>query len=173
MYINFNFIKEKHLEYIDVITLQFIKQLRVEELDVSPFEIHILALEKLGYVDRLKDRSPRLSKKGNEVLELLQIPNVSEKHVSMAEYLIEKYKEDQDKILCSKNKLVELVSWFCAEANLTARELYELLLRYWESDDSAYNKKLDYLFWKPVNMYAKRNINESRLYIWYQNNLKQ
>jgi hypothetical protein len=171
MYINFKLLSEKNISPDLLITLQLLKQLRVEDLDYSNFKISISKLEELGYVDRLKDSSPRISKEGAKLLDIIQIPNVTENHVAMAEYLIDKYKEDPDKILCSKNKLIELISWFCSEANITARELYKILLEYWESDDSRFNKKLDYLFFKPENAYSKRNINDSRLFIWYQNNL--
>jgi len=69
--------------------------------------------------------------------------------------------------------LVELIAWFCAEVGLTARELYNLILLYFDTDDSIYNKRLDYLFFRPVNAYAKKNLNESRLYLWYENNKNQ
>lgn len=171
MYINFELAKQKELEPVDIVVLQLLKQLRIEELDYSYYDVHILHLEKRGLVDRLKDKSPRLSKEGTKLLEYIQIPNALPNHIALAEFLIDKYKEDPDKILCSKTKLIDLIAWFCSEVNLTARELYEVLEDYWKSDDSKYNKKLDYLFFKPENMYQKRNIESSRLYVWYSNNI--
>lgn len=167
MYLNFSLIQKNNLLPIDVVVLQFLKQLRSEPMDYSLYDIHIVHLEKLGYVDRLKDRSPRLSKKGAEILDLIQIADATENHVALAQYLIEKYKAE-DLILCSKNKLVSLIAWFCAETSLTARELYELILEYFTTEDSKYNKRLDYLFFKPENVYQKKNLNSSRLYIYYE-----
>lgn len=169
MYINFEFLNSKGFYPFDVIILQYLRQLRVESMNIEMFNAHINKLEEDGYVDRLKDGSPRLSKKGKEFLDLVQIPGATENHVALADYLIEKYKNDEDKILCSKNKLVGLISWFCAEANVTPRELYNILEEYWKTDESVFNKKIDYLFFKPTNAYEKRNINNSRLYIYYIN----
>ncbi len=167
MYLNFKLINKHGLLPVDIVTLQFLKQLRVEKMDYSMYEIHIFALEKQGYVDRLKDRSPRLSKKGAELLELIQIPDATENHVELAKYLHEKYKEE-DKILCSKNKLVELIAWFCAETSLTARELYNLIENYFTTEDSKFNKRLDYLFFKPEHAYQKKSLNNSRLHIYLE-----
>ena len=167
MYINFKLVSKYNLLPVDIVVLQFLKQLRVERMDYSMYDIHIIALEKQGFVDRLKDRSPRLSKKGSNILELIQIPDATENHVELAKYLLEKYKEE-DKILCSKNKLIELISWFCAETSLTAEELYNLIEQYFSTDDSKFNKRLDYLFFKPENMYQKKTINSSRLYIYLE-----
>ena len=167
MYINFKLVSKYNLLPVDIVVLQFLKQLRVERMDYSMSDIHIIALEKQGFVDRLKDRSPRLSKKGSNILELIQIPDATENHVELAKYLLEKYKEE-DKILCSKNKLIELISWFCAETSLTAEELYNLIEQYFSTDDSKFNKRLDYLFFKPENMYQKKTINSSRLYIYLE-----
>lgn len=167
MYINFKLASKYSLLPVDIVVLQFLKQLRFEKMDYSMYDIHIIALEKQGFVDRLKDRSPRLSKKGSNILELIQIPDATENHVELAKYLLEKYKEE-DKILCSKNKLIELISWFCAETSLTADELYNLIEQYFSTDDSKFNKRLDYLFFKPENMYQKKTINSSRLYIYLE-----
>lgn len=167
MYLNFKLINKHGLLPVDIVTLQFLKQLRAEKMDYSMFDIHIVALEKLGYVDRLKDRSPRLSKNGVELLDLIQIPDATENHVELAKYLLEKYK-DEDKILCSKNKLVGLIAWFCAETSLTARELYNLIEQYFTTEDSKFNKRLDYLFFRPENAYQKKSLNNSRLYIYYE-----
>ena len=167
MYLNFKLINKHGLLPVDIVTLQFLKQLRAEKMDHSMYDIHIYALEKQGLVDRLKDRSPRLSKKGVELLELIQIPDATENHVELAKYLTEKYKEE-DKILCSKNKLIELIAWFCAETSLTARELYNLIENYFTTEDSKFNKRLDYLFFKPENAYQKKSLNNSRLYIYLE-----
>lgn len=170
MYINFDLLESKGHTYGELLCLQYLKQLRSEKMAHKFDERIIEIVDGYGYVDRLKDGNPRLSKKGAELLDLIQTPNANENHVAMAEYLIEKYKEDSDKILCSKNKLVELIAWFCAETSMTARELYNTLLEYWKTDDSKFNKKLDYLFFKPEGAYSKRTLNSSRLYIWMENN---
>ena len=170
MYINLAYIKEKGIDLYTVICLQLLHQARIEDIGDAYSNYHVVD-EK--YTQKLKDGSLRLSKAGKELLDTLQIPNATENHIALADYLIDKYKEDGDKILCSKNKLVELIAWFCAEVGLTARELYNLILLYFDTDDSVYNKRLDYLFFRPVNAYAKKNLNESRLYLWYENNKNQ
>ena len=167
MYINFKLASKYSLLPVDIVVLQFLKQLRFEKMDYSMYDIHIIALEKQGLVERLKDRSPRLSKKGINILELIQIPDATENHVELAEYLLNKYKSE-GKILCSKHKLVKLISWFCAETALTAEELYELIEQYFTTEDSKFNKRLDYLFFKPENVYQKETIDSSRLYIYLE-----
>ncbi len=174
MYINFKILDKFSLTINDTMVLQYLSQLRIEkDLDQTLYENSVLYLQGLGYVDRLVDGSPRLSKKGREVLELIQIPDATENHVALAEYLLEKYKDDGDKILCSKKKLIELVAWFCSEASVSARELYEIIETYFQTEDSKYNKKLDYLFFRPENTYQRRSLNSSRLYTFYDNNREQ
>lgn len=170
MYINLAYIKDKGITLESVMQLQLLHQSRIEDIGEALDYFPTYKSIDSKYIQYLKDGSPRLSKLGKEVLDTLQIPNATENHIALADYLIDKYKEDGDKILCSKNKLVELIAWFCAEVGLTARELYNLILLYFETDDSIYNKRLDYLFFRPVNAYAKKNLNESRLYLWYENN---
>jgi hypothetical protein len=167
MYLNFNLIQKNNLLPIDVVVLQFLKQLRSEPMDYSLYDIHIFHLEKLGYVDRLKDRSPRLSKKGKELLKLIQTPGATQNYVALAEYLIEKYKSE-DLIICSKSKLIDLIVWFCSETSLTARELYELIVEYFTTEDSKYNKRLDFLFFKPDKLYQENNLSCSRLYAYLE-----
>ena len=172
MYLNFKLINKHGLLPVDIVTLQFLKQLRSEKMECSRNDPHIIKLGKQGMVDRLKGGDPRLSKKGRELLELIQIPDATENHVELAKYLIEKYKEE-DKILCSKNKLVELIAWFCAETSLTARELYNLIENYFTTEDSKFNKRLDYLFFKPENAYQKKkNLNNSRLHIYLESTME-
>ncbi|MBP8762300.1 MAG: hypothetical protein KBH21_00440 [Acetoanaerobium sp.] len=166
MYINFNLLKSKGIDPCLIVQLQFLKQSRIENVE---YNFDFTTIETLGFISNLKNGGKRLSKKGADFLELLQIPDADENHSALADFLIDKYKNDEDKILCSKNKLVGLIAWFCKEVNITAKELYKILLQYWETEGSKYNKRLDYLFFKPENMYSKKNINDSRLFIWWSN----
>ena len=167
MYINFEYIKQKGILPEDVIKLQLLHQSRVEDLSRFTNTLSLSETFKVEYTTTLKNGELRLSQKGKDLLDNLQIPNLTDDDVKIAAYLINRYKEE-DKIICSKNKACKLIAWFRSEVNLTSEELFKLIQHYLNSLDGEYNKKLEYLFFKPENAYEKLNLNSSRLYLYLE-----
>jgi hypothetical protein len=168
MYINFNYLKKSNVSYQSLIALQAIHQNRIEKLnsfivenfDVSPIE---------NYITRLKNGDLRLNKNGKDFLDKVQIPGYHENDEKLADYLLEKYSEEK-LIVCPKNKLLKLIAWFRSETSFSHREIYDMIVSYFDSEESQYNKRLDYLFFKPENAYSQPNLQGSRLYSWYEYN---
>lgn len=168
MYINVNFLEKSGLSLIDVLYLQLVNQNRTEEL--QSYIDNLVPTESTSkYITRIKSGEARLNKEGKEFLTKLQIPNLHENDEKLADYLLNKYKEEELNV-CSKPKLLKLIAWFRGETSLTHREIYQLIVSYFETEESKYNKRLDYLFWKPETAYSTQKITDSRLYNWYESN---
>jgi len=169
MYLNFKYLESKGLSPTDACYLIACAQNRAE--DISQYMTNWFGEYNVsgGYTEQLKNGKYVLTPAGRKLYELIQIPDLTDNDIILYDWLAaEATTREWD--LGSKKKVLGLISWFRAEANLTSPELYDLLERYLAADDSKYNKKLEYLFFKPVNAYSKRNLNDSRLYNWYQNN---
>lgn len=167
MYINFTYLKEKGIPREDIINLQILHQSRVEDLSDITSNLSLSETFKLEYTVPLKNGELRLSQKGKDLLAAVQIPNLTDNDLKIADFLIKKYNED-GKIVCSRNKASKLIAWFRSEANLTHEELSRLIQHYLSSPDGEYNKKLEYLFFKPENAYEKPNLGSSRLYLYLE-----
>ena len=167
MYINFKYLKEKGIPYEWVLHLQVLAQSRVEDLESVVENLHLSETFKQEYTTTIKSGKLRLSEKGKELLSNLQIPDLTDNDVILANMLIKKYVED-GKITCSKNKAARLIAWFRSETNLTHKELLQLINDYFASPEGEYNKKLEYLFFKPENAYEKPNLQSSRLFLFLE-----
>jgi len=167
MYINFQYLKEKLIPMEDVVKLQLLHQSRVEDLREMTEFLSLSETFKSLYTTPLKSGELRLSQKGKDLLAAVQIPGLSDNDMKIADFLISLY-SSEGKIICSKNKAAKLIAWFRAEANLTHEELSKLIQDYLNSPDGEYNKKLEYLFFKPENAYEKPNLGSSRLYLYLE-----
>ena len=170
MYINVNFAEKNGLSPTDIIYLQVVNQNRTEDLQ-SYLNKMLPSIVAKRYTTTIKSGETRLNKEGKELLIKLQTPNYNENDDKLADFLIEKYKEENLNV-CSRTKLLKLIAWFRAETSLTHKEIYKLIVSYFESEESKYNKRLDYLFWKPVNAYSVQKLSDSRLYNWYESNME-
>jgi len=171
MYINVNFCEKNKLTLHDVLYLQLVYQNRSE--DLQSFIDKITPSEEIKkYITSIKSGEVRLTKDGKSLLDKVQLADFHENDEKLADYLLEKYKEENLNI-CSKSKLLKLVSWFRSETSLTHKEIYKIIVTYFESEESKYNKRLDYLFWKPENPYSSPKLSDSRLYAWYESNIEK
>lgn len=168
MYINFEYLKSKELSYIDFICLQAISQNKIENLQEL---IEGIITDKIrdNYTITLKNGKYNLNDLGKDVLNNIEIVGYTENDGVLADYLIKKYKE-KELILCSRPKLLKLITWFRGATKFTHKEIFYLIIEYFKTEESDYNKRLDYLFWKPENSYSKPNLTDSRLYTFYENN---
>lgn len=168
MYINIAYAEKNGLTPTDIIYLQLVNQNKSE--DLQGYIDKMTPSNSVGkYLTKIKSGELRLTKDGKELLNNLQIVNFSENDEKLADYLMDKYKEENLNV-CSKTKLLKLIAWFRGETSLTHREIYTLIVTYFESEESKYNKRLDYLFWKPETAYSIQKLSDSRLYNWYDVN---
>lgn len=167
MYINFEYLKKKDLTFEDVVKLQLIRQNRTEKLDDLIKETDFSETFKEKYILERTNGKFTLTLEGRTVLDELQMPYILDNDVVLAKYLLQRYKEE-GKILCSKAKITQLISWFRVETNLTHEELSKLIQSYLNSPEGQYNRKLDYLFFKPDTPYQKYHLGNSRLYEYFE-----
>lgn len=168
MYINFEYIKSKDISHIELVCLQALDQNRIEDRQ-SIIDDIITDKIKDNYIQIQKNGKYKLNESGKEILNNSQIVRYTDNDGVLADYLIKKYKE-KDLILCSRPKLLKLITWFRGETKFTHKEIFYLIVEYFKTEESDYNKRLDYLLFKPENSYSKPNLNDSRLYTFYDNN---
>ena len=170
MYLNFKYLETKDISPTDAIYLIACAQNRVEDLR-EYMDSWFGGYNVSAYTEQLKNGKYVLTQAGKKLVDLMQIPDITDNDVILYDWLTAEVSPREWEI-GSKKKILGLIAWFRSEANLTSPQLYELLEQYLAAEDSKYNKKLEYLFFKPVNAYSKRNLNDSRLFTWYENNIK-
>jgi hypothetical protein len=180
MYINFDLVKKKELTLTDVVNLQLISQNKNESLE----EI-ITESISLGTLDSYQDRGLvvlikaknkrdsiqnriRLSSKGHDLLEDLQVPEINEDDLKLYNWLEATYKKE-GKELGNRKKTKLYVSLFRANSGIDRNKL-ALLCKTFMNDSSQFewSKRLEYLFFKPSNSFSVRfDLEQSRLYQYY------
>ncbi len=175
MILNFNLIIEMGLTPDDIVFLQACHQ-NTGDLDTyirssGPRCSHRITPDLLT---KTKAGSIRLSKEGRALVKKLHSPALSENDGLISDYLLAVYKQDGDKILCSKPKLTSLVAWLRTMLGMTHKQFLKLIELYFEDQEaSRFNKRVDYLIYKPLSNYngaiSLKN-GESRLYEYYITN---
>lgn len=182
MYINYEILTSKNLTLYELGVLQLVKQNRIENLS-SEIEFEVTGTDIIqkfimsGYVEEIKGKAKetlyqklRTTKKGNEVLEDIDIPNVSEGDIKMRDYLIDMYlnNEDTERTVGNKKKIVVYISIMRAELNLSLHQFF-YLCEYFLAE-YPFTKILEYLFFNSnKNRYGKfqNNLQDSPLYQFY------
>lgn len=182
MYINYEILTSKNLTLYELGVLQLIKQNKIELLS-SEIEFEVTGTDIIqkfimsGYVEEIKGKAKetlyqklRTTKKGNEVLEDIDIPNVSEGDIKMRDYLIDMYlnNEDTERTVGNKKKIVIYISIMRAELNLSLHQFF-YLCEYFLAE-YPFTKVLEYLFFNSnKNRYGKfqNNLQDSPLYQFY------
>ena len=196
MYINYEILTSKGLTLYELGVLQLIKQSKIEDLSqqieflVSNTPI-IEKLSNIGYIEFIKGKKGqtkfqciRTSKKGNEVLDDISTPKITEGDLKMYEYLIDNYiyvvnKNTGEKTLRDVDRKIgnrKNVLKYCAEfrqiVGLSLKEIYWLCMLFIEN--ITYTKVLEYIFIrKKDNPYGKfkNSLDSSALYqFWLDNN---
>lgn len=180
MYINFNIAKNRGLSPTDVVNLQLISQNKIESLeDVITDNVPLSVLnwyQELEYVTLVKAKNKsetiqkrvRLTPKGNDLLEDLQIPEVNEDDLMLYTWLESIYNKEQKEI-GNRKKTKLFISLFRANSGIDRNKL-ALLCKVFINDDSQflYSKRLEYLFFKPANAFSvKFDLEQSKLYQYY------
>lgn len=176
MYVNFNLLSSYKLIPEDVISLQAIFQNKTEDNEHLLESIcNLKKFENLGLVKFIngtkkssKFKLVRLSDKGSKILEEIQIPEINEDDLNIFSWLEAIYKKEGKEIGNAK-KTKSLISQFRVNSGIERNHL-AYLCKIFISDEKEmeYSQRLEYLFWKPSNLFqTKFDINQSRLYSYY------
>jgi hypothetical protein len=180
MYINFEIAKKRGLSPTDVVNLQLISQNKTEKLEGIIFD-HISlptldAYQKKELVTLVKAKNKsdsiqnriRLSPKGHDLLEDLQVPEINDDDLMLYSWLEAIYKKE-GKELGNRKKTKLYIALFRSHSGIDRNKL-ALLCKAFMNDTSQFewSKRLEYLFFKPSNVYAvKFDIEQSKLYQYY------
>lgn len=180
MYINFEIAKKQGFSPTDVVNLQLISQNKTEKLWEIITETMTLATldryQSLEYISLVKAKNKsdtiqnrvRLTPKGNAFLEELQIPMINEDDLKLYTWLESVYKSE-NKEIGNRKKTKLYIALFRANSGIDRNKL-AYLCKVFMNDAAQFewSKVLEYLFFKPANMYSTRfDIEESRLYKYY------
>lgn len=180
MYINFEIAKKRGLSPTDVVNLQLISQNKTESLeDVITDNIPLSVLnwyQELEYVTLVKAKNKseaiqkriRLSPKGNDLLEDLQVPQINDDDLQLYNWL-EKTYQKEGKELGNRKKTKLYIALFRVNSGIDRNKL-ALLCKTFMNDSSQFewSKKLEFLFFKPGNVFSvKFDLEQSKLYQYY------
>ena len=183
MYINFDLVKKKELTLTDVVNLQLISQNKNESLE----EI-ITESISLGTLDSYQDRGLvvlikaknkrdsiqnriRLSSKGHDLLEDLQVPEINEDDLRIFEWVKNIYVKE-GKEIGNEKRTKMYVAQFSKESGITQNSL-AFLIKTFLSDEKefTYSQRMQYLFFKGESLFStKFDIHSSRLFQYYLKN---
>lgn len=183
MYINTKYLQEKELELKDVLCLQLLKQNKNENqednlrliLDEEKLENYWLE----GLIDTIKKTKKnqshfsilRLTKKAEKLLEDIQVPEILEEDLTVFDWLKSIYKK-LDKEIGNQRKTKMFIALFRVQSGISRNKLSLLCKTFIEDEKQIeYSKVLEYLFFKPTNLYSSKfDLHQSRLYQYYLNN---
>jgi hypothetical protein len=180
MYINFVIAKNRGLSPTDVANLQLISQNKTEKLEeIITDNIPLSVLnwyQELEYVTlvRAKNKSDsiqnriRLSTKGNDLLEDLQVPEINDDDLQLYNWLERTYQKE-GKELGNRKKTKLYIALFRVNSGIDRNKL-ALLCKAFMNDSSQFewSKKLEFLFFKPGNVFSvKFDLEQSKLYQYY------
>lgn len=180
MYINFEIAKKRGLSPTDVVNLQLISQNKTEKLEeIITDNIPLSVLnwyQELEYVTLVKAKNKsdsiqnriRLSSKGNDLLEDLQVPQINDDDLQLYEWLERTYQKE-GKELGNRKKTKLYIALFRVNSGIDRNKL-ALLCKTFMNDSSQFewSKKLEFLFFKPGNVFSvKFDLEQSKLYQYY------
>lgn len=182
MYINYKLLAAKNLETRVITDLLMIRQNKTEDLaEYIQSQINIDILNDYtakGYITSIKPKKKsdtaynlvRLSEKGEELLQMITIPQVTEGDIQMMDYLIKMYlnHEDTERTVGNKKKIAKYIAILRNHLNLNLHQFY-YLCEYFLAE-YPYTKLLEYIFFNSnKNRYGKfeNSIEDSSLYQFY------
>lgn len=181
-YINFTLLFEKEFTTKDFIILQIIKQSPFEDLTdhlVSACDSEVenlLEFEDKGLVEFIKGKKgdtffqrARLSKKGSELLDSLEIAEVLPEDEIIWDWLVKVYK-NKDKKIGNTKKGKRYLAQFRIHSGLSRNKLSYLCHAFIiDETRMEYSHILEYVFFKPANVFTTRfDLEESKLWAYYQ-----
>ena len=181
MYINTNIVKHYNLNLQQVALLQILHQAKNEDVSewLESYNGDLDVLHYKGFLSEVKAKNKqesvykrlRLSKKGREVLNAIEIPEVTEQHLKMRDYLIEMYLNNEDKERVVGNKKL-LGMYISVLQNYLGLDIYRFyyLCEFFLSEH-IFTKKLENIFMDRNKIrYGdfKNHIEDSALYQFYE-----
>lgn len=180
MYVNFEIAKKRGLSPTDVVNLQLISQNKTDKLEeIITDNIPLSVLnwyQELEYVTLVKAKNKsdsiqnriRLSSKGNDLLEDLQVPQINDDDLQLYNWL-EKTYQKEGKELGNRKKTKLYIALFRVNSGIDRNKL-ALLCKAFMNDSSQFewSKRLEFLFFKPGNVFSvKFDLEQSKLYQYY------
>lgn len=182
-YINDTIVHEKGFNINQVALLQIIKQNRIEDKEDSiatyMTDEWLESFESKGIITSIKKKRKsdsdfkvmRLTKKGEDLLEIFETPEITSGDDDMFNYLVGMYlkHEDKDRMIGNKKKTRMYCAIFRQQLNLSLQEMYWLCMQFLQ--DYPYTKKLEYIFFNSnKNRYGKfsNNLEDSPLYQFFE-----
>lgn len=180
MYINFNVVKFMGYSPSDVFNLQIIFQNRTESLEELILESvsndTLMSYSDKGLVTFIKEKNKkdtlanrvRIAPNGSELLSTFQIPEVNEDDLKLYDWLESVYKSE-NKEIGNRKKTKVFIALFRVNSGIDRNKL-AYLCKVFMNDTSQFewSRVLEYLFFKPANMYStKFDLEESKLYKYY------
>lgn len=180
MYINFLIAKKRGFSPTDVSNLQLISQNKTEKMEeIITDNIPLSVLnwyQELEYVTLVKAKNKsdsiqnriRLSPKGNDLLEDLQVPQINDDDLQLYEWLERTYQKE-GKELGNRKKTKLYIALFRVNSGIDRNKL-ALLCKAFMNDSSQFewSKRLEFLFFKPGNVFSvKFDLEQSKLYQYY------
>lgn len=180
MYVNFNLLLSKEVTPMDVMLLVACQQNQNGESfeALSKFFNFTDAIDhnlEKGYIEFIKGKKGddqlkklRISKKGKDLLSDLETPEVTQDDLVIYDWLESIYKES-NKVVGNRKKTKLYIACFRTQSQIEKNCLAYLCQTFiGDSDNMEYNQKLEYMFFKPDNIYSTRfDLEQSRLYKYY------
>lgn len=181
MYINTNIVKHYNLNLQQVTLMQILHQAKNEDVSelLENYNGDLDVLHYKGFLSEVKAKNKqesiykrlRLSKKGREVLDAIETPEVTEDSLRIFEWIKQIY-ISAGKDLGNQKKTKMFIAQFSAESGIQ-RNALAFLIQNFINDESQFewSKVLQYLFFKGESVFnIKFDLHSSRLYQYYLKN---
>ena len=181
MYINTQILNSKELSFTQLILLQLCKQQKFEdhseviEKGFYPEDIDFLLSRGLieeikGTKQQSKFEKLRCSKSGCNLLDIIEIPEISEQDILLYDWISSVYLKNGKELGNRKKGLLHL-TMFRVHSSIDKNRLAFLLKTFLEDENQMnFSNVLQYVFFKPDSIYSTRfDIEGSRLYKYYLN----
>lgn len=181
-YTNFEILEKSDLEAEDLILLSACRQNRTEELGSIIEERFgkqkLWILEQKGFIEYIKGKKGqsdydkvRITTKGQDFLDDVETPGVTDDDLKLYEWLEAEYKSS-GRIIGNRKKTKLYISLFRAHSQIDRNRLAFLCDMFLQDDEKMkYSQKLEFMFFKPANVFTTRfDLEESRLYKYYLEN---
>lgn len=133
---------------------------------------YLLQNDYIKYIKGKKNQNEfermRLGKKGTKFLNDLDEPMVEDQDLMIFDWLSDIYKKRQKEIGNGK-KTKRLIASFREKSGIEKNKLAFLCRTFIEDEnEQEYSHRLEYVFWKPANVFqTKFNLEDSRLWKYY------
>ena len=181
MYINTSIVKHYNLNLQQVALLQILHQAKNEDVSewLESYNGDLDVLNEKSFLSEVKAKNKqestykrlRLSKKGREVLDAIETPEVTEDSLRIFEWIKQIY-ISAGKDLGNQKKTKMFIAQFSAESGIQ-RNALAFLIQSFINDESQFewSKVLQYLFFKGESVFnIKFDLHSSRLYQYYLKN---